>query len=89
MTQEKKQQGRLRRLTGVRELVDYSKPQLYKLMKRPIDPFPGPLHIAGGSASFWREDEVLAWIERNISKTPNPPVAKKRSPAPPAATGRQ
>ena len=67
MAQEKTQRGRLLRLTGVRELYPASRPQIYRQMRRPIDPFPGPLHIAGGTASFWREDDVCSWLERNLS----------------------
>jgi predicted DNA-binding transcriptional regulator AlpA len=70
MQEEKHQHhghGRLVRLAGLRELYPVSRQQIYLQMKRPIDPFPAPMRIAGGSASFWREDDVLAWLERNLS----------------------
>jgi predicted DNA-binding transcriptional regulator AlpA len=58
---------RLLRLTGVRELYPVSRPQIYRQMRRVNDPFPSPIHVTGGTASFWREDDVLAWLERNLS----------------------
>jgi predicted DNA-binding transcriptional regulator AlpA len=67
MQEKKQQQSRLLRLPAVRDWCPFSRPQLYRLMKRKVDPFPAPLHIAGGTASFWREDDVLAWLERNLS----------------------
>ena len=46
--------------------VGVSRGHLYRLMRRPIDPFPSPIHV--GRSARWPSNEVQAWIEGEIER---------------------
>jgi prophage regulatory protein len=61
---------RMLRLPQVQQIIPYSTPHIYDLMKR--GQFPRSVKI-GANAVAWIEDEIIAWQER--SATPSKPVS--------------
>jgi prophage regulatory protein len=54
---------RFLRLTAVMDLVPYSRPTLYRLMKLNLFPKPYPL---GGRAVAWLASDIEAWIAQRV-----------------------
>ncbi len=52
------------KITDVLAHIPYSRTQLYDFIA--AGKFPKPVHL-GGRASFWIEDEVIAWLDAHIT----------------------
>lgn len=56
---------KLLRLSEVRNRIPFSRAQIYRMIA--AGKFPAPVKFEGHNASFWREQDVEAFIEKCVA----------------------